>query len=73
MRLVALVNITHSGVSYSIGEIMEDIKKADATRLIDLSAAKGIKEDGKTIKANKEEINKKKHELIKRKMSNKGS
>ncbi len=45
MSIKCLENITHNGVSYSKDDIITEITKEDANRLIDLSAA--IKIDDK--------------------------
>ena len=47
MRLVALSNINHSGVTYTVGEIMEDIEKEDGERLVKLEVAEIIDSEEK--------------------------
>lgn len=55
MRLVALGNIDHDGVVYTQGEIIEDIKKIDGKRLVDLGVAKIIDTDEKTTEDDEKE------------------
>lgn len=50
MRLVTLSTIEHDGVIYTQGEIVENINKEDADRLIELEVASSIEDEEKEEK-----------------------